>query len=119
RHVFRRVGIPAKLRLRLAINDRPRANLPYRMTLDAAEGELTGVTDAEGVLELFIPASARVATLWIDDDPTPVRLAVGHMDPAEEWSGVGKRLANLGYLASPSAIPGAGEGPPPRLVRAL
>lgn len=125
-HRFRKLGTPAKLRLRLirARNedgepidqeatepwqaadaeagpdeDEPRADEPYALYVDGfSVGE--GKTDADGRLEAIIPPAARHGVLILNPG-TPEQLALDlslrQMDPIKELEGVCKRLTNLGF----------------------
>lgn len=116
-HRFRRRGIPAKLSLQFSVNGRVRADLEYRLVLDDGV-ERRGTTDEDGKLEEFIPSATRAAKLWLGDDPTPLHVGVGQMDPITEWSGVIKRLGNLGYGAT-FQVPRPGQRPDAKLSSAL
>jgi len=95
-HRFRRKGIPAKLRLKVADLGLPRAEQDY--TLTVGKQEQTGTTDDAGVLEVFVPAQAKEGTLVIGPDAFELTLRFGHQDPHDELSGTQRRLRNLGYL---------------------
>lgn len=95
-HVFRRKGIPALYRLRLFDVDQPRANQAYTLTVDGTRYE--GTTDADGLLEQYVPATARAGELVIGLDSLTIELDFGHLDPITALSGVQKRLNNLGYF---------------------
>lgn len=102
RHRFRKKGEPAKLRLRLLdAQDRPRANLPYRLLIEGSWQE--GTTDGDGKLEHSIPPHTREAVLDIRGEGS-IPLTLGGLDPVSAISGVQQRLRNLGYDC------GAGEG---------
>lgn len=61
----------------------------------------TGTTDGDGKLDVAVPAGAREAELRVTLDggrTLEVPLALGHLDPVEEASGLRQRLRNLGYL---------------------
>lgn len=94
RHVFRRKGIPPKLRLQLLEEGVPKANMKFSLTVDGAT--LTGVTDAEGTLEAFVPADAAGAELLLEDQSI-YYLQFGGLNPLNEISGVQNRLNNLGF----------------------
>lgn len=55
-------------------------------------------TDGDGFVEIPLPARAREVTLELPEIEETLVVALGHMDPISEASGVRKRLANLGYL---------------------
>jgi hypothetical protein len=97
RHVFRRKGVPAKLRLRLLALDEPLANLPY--VLASGGRQITGTTDAQGIIEVYVPPNLPSATLRVGEgkDARVYRIAPRTLNPAREIDGIQARLANLGY----------------------
>lgn len=95
-HRFRRKGIPAIYRLQLFDEEEPRANQSYRLTVDGRE--YTGTTDENGILQLYLPATAREGELVIGPDEFTVGLEFGHLDPITEVTGIQKRLNNLGFF---------------------
>ena len=96
RHVFRRRGVPALLRLRLLAEDQPRAHLPYRLVVGGHEQR--GVTDADGVFEQFVSPRAREGVLLLGEaGDEVVQLKLGELDPVTEISGIQARLNNLGF----------------------
>jgi hypothetical protein len=91
-------------KLRLALKDDEGRNLARKKTRLKAGGiEIEGYTSPEGVLEMNVPADIYEATLsaWLEeDDESPDfewLLALGHLDPLPEISGIQARLNNLGY----------------------
>lgn len=96
RTVFRRKGIPGKLRMQLFENDLPRVEEDYRLTVD---GELVSEskTDKDGFFETFVPTGATEGVLVVGPDEVELQLAFGHLDPHDEVSGLQKRLNNLGF----------------------
>jgi hypothetical protein len=131
RHLFRRRGVPAKLRLRILgpllclpkaapppdpaaeLVEGPRpgdpeqgplADAAYRISVDGGPWR-TGKTDADGFLEMSIPPRARRAELVLEPDTERERsiaLELGGLDPIATESGVRQRLANLGFPAGSS-----------------
>jgi hypothetical protein len=97
RHSFKRKGVPAKFKTRLLIGSEPRKNLAYTLLVDGKV--LSGQTDGDGVIEQSIPPSATSATLVLRDGDVEERyeIALGHMDPISEPSGVQARLQALGF----------------------
>jgi len=95
-HTFRRKGIPAQLVLKVADLGLPRATQDY--TLSVGREVLTGTTDEHGVLEEFVPASAKEGVLVIGPDEFELTIKFGQQDPQDELSGIQRRMANLGYL---------------------
>ena len=96
RHVFRRKGVPAIFRLQLFDEaGEPRAHQRYELAIDDAQ--LTGTSNAEGIVEHSISPQAERGRLVIGPDRYEVHFELGQMDPISEPSGVQKRLRNLGY----------------------
>ena len=101
RHKFKKKGVPAKLRLKLEFNDKPRANEKYVLDIDGKR--YTGTTDAEGRLARSIPPDARKGKLYLGTAPDQdvYDLDLGQMDPVDEVSGVQARLNNMGFDCGP------------------
>jgi hypothetical protein len=95
RHVFRRLGVPEKLRLRLLDVDEPRANVDY--VLEIGDQKQTGKTDREGRIQAWIPPSARRGRLVVGRDP-PIDLDLGALQPSSSDVGLRARLKNLGFI---------------------
>lgn len=97
RHTFRRKGVPAVLRLQLLEMTQPLADLPY--VLEYGGKEVTGTTDGQGKIEVFLPPDTPQATLRVGegDDIRVYAIALRTLDPAREAKGIQARLANLGY----------------------
>lgn len=98
RHRFCRRGVPARLRVRVAVDDEPVADEPYELTIDGG-AVVHGRTDAEGRIDAPIPPQARAACLTVGegDDALEFRLRLGHLDPPESQRGLRSRLENCGY----------------------
>ena len=97
RYRFRRLGVPAYLRLRLLdYEHNPRADLDYSLDIDGESR--TGTTDGDGRIEEPIPPSAIRALLVIDTDQRheEYEIPLGHVDPPSEIEGAQGRLKNLG-----------------------
>ena len=100
RHRFKKKGGMVMLRLTLLEDDRPRADLPYELTVDGASR--TGVTNAEGKIEERIPARARHGRLLLGPDRREeMLLEIGVLDPISELTGVQGRLSHLGFDPGP------------------
>jgi N-acetylmuramoyl-L-alanine amidase len=95
RHTFRKKGVPAKLRLRLVEDDKPRANEPYILEIDGVT--FSGTTDGEGGIEHPIPPNAVKGKLLVGEKQEEFPLDLGHLDPVDEITGVQARLNNLGF----------------------
>jgi hypothetical protein len=101
RHKFRRKGVPAKLRVRLLVMDEPLAGVPY--VLVHSHQEFTGVTDDDGVVEVYVPPDVPKVLLRVGegDDMRIYDITPRVLNPAGEIDGVQARLASLGYYAGP------------------
>lgn len=97
RNRFKLKGVPAKFRLRLMHEDQPRVGVEYELDID---GTVTrGKSDANGMIERWIPPNAKQGWLRLDGEGEfPFRL--GHLSPIENESGIRERLQNLGFLDS-------------------
>lgn len=95
-HVFKLKGEPAKFKLRLLMNGKPRAGVSYILEIDSGE-KIEGKTDGDGRLEHFIPNDAARGTLIIEGGKEIYPLRLGQLDPLDLISGVQQRLKNLGY----------------------
>lgn len=85
----------------LDLEDEPRKDLPYTLVIDGVEFE--GTTTADGEVEQEIRADARSGTLTLNPgqgaDEEVYAIALGHLDPIEETSGLQARLQHLGFYA--------------------
>lgn len=101
RHRFRRKGIPETLNLRFVEGDAPRANIPYRLTLDGVTFE--GRTDADGWLRHAVSPTLKVGTLVFDTREGGANetydLSPRALDPVDDVSGQQARLKHLNYYA--------------------
>ena len=98
KHRFRLKGVPAKLKIRVCIDDEPRANEPYTLFVDGVEaGE--GTSDADGYVEMAIPPQAVEGKLLLGtgEDRDVFVFQLGTLDPIETEEGVCGRLHNMGY----------------------
>lgn len=99
KHRFRALGVPAKMKVRLLVNEEPRANEKFRLYIDDVllrEGE----TDGDGFIVEPIPPDCRSGKIVIYDDDENEEsypFDFGSVDPLETEEGVKKRLFNLGY----------------------
>jgi hypothetical protein len=100
RHRFRRKGVPAVLRVQFFLDDQPRAGETYTLEIDGLVTS-TACTDGDGVIEVWIPPSARTARILFHEGTEVHELAIGHLDPIEQLSGVQGRLRNLGFFEGP------------------
>jgi len=75
-------------------------NTKYALNVDNEIFE--GTTNSDGLIEQEILADAESGELSVwsdpeDDSPITCELAIGHLDPVDEVSGVKSRLNNLGF----------------------
>jgi hypothetical protein len=85
------------LKLRLRINGSALAHVPFTLAVDGGPAA-SGMTDADGKLEMPVPADGRHAELRVADAFT-YRLRLGDLDPLETSKGLQARLAQLGFYA--------------------
>lgn len=81
-----------------AVEDEPRANVPYVLDIDGERHE--GSTDADGFLEAPMPGNARRGKLILNpgmQDEEEFMLQLGRLSPITEVVGVKQRLANLTF----------------------
>jgi hypothetical protein len=97
KHVFVRMGIPSRFRMRILRNQEPRKNERYVLTLGGQSSD--GQTDGDGLIDIFIPANARSGKLVVGSGKTQqiFNLDLGHMDPVSTKAGQIQRLVNMGY----------------------
>jgi hypothetical protein len=98
RHRFKLSMRPLKLRIVVQNYDRtPIAGTACSLEVEGNTKSLT--TNAKGLIDEPIPATAEMAKLTIRNDEFSIR--IGHLDPVEENSGLEARLNNLGYYVAP------------------
>lgn len=97
KHRFRRKGVPAKLKLRLMLDDQPRQNVKYDFECGSIRKQ--GNADGDGWIEVDIPPHEPVAKLRVGEGDTAetYELALGNVPPIDTDGGVEARLRNLGY----------------------
>ena len=94
---------PLRLRLRLTRHGKPRAGEAYELEYDQGS-KFEGETDGDGFVDQPLPIGAKAAVLrlvWESSDGEQREeehvLALGHLDPHDEPSGVQGRLRGLGH----------------------
>jgi N-acetylmuramoyl-L-alanine amidase len=97
KHKFKRKGVPAKMKIRMMLDDEPRKNEPYKLCIDGKWTE--GKTDGDGYIEADIPADAKQGELRLGSgkDVDIFQLGFGTLDPQDSESGAEDRLLGLGY----------------------
>lgn len=99
-HRFRKIGIPAKIKVRIVVNNEAYGDQPYTLIIDetvVAEGR----TDSDGFVEATIPAQAQEGSIRVGPPENYVvfPIGLGTLDPIDTESGIIGRLTNLGYGA--------------------
>lgn len=110
RHRFRRRGVPVRLRLQLVGEGGARAGLPYRLSV--GDTAWSGKTDGEGWIDVWVPPGGTHGQLVVAAESgreEEYRLAVGHLDPVSEATGVSARLQNLGFFRGGVEGPSGGQ----------
>ena len=99
RHRFRRLGVPARLRIRFLVNDEPRANESYQICIDGEWDE--GTLDGDGLMDRPLPPQAREGVIVFGEGDSQDRYEIrfGSIDPIDSEEGVRGRLEDLGYPA--------------------
>lgn len=97
RHVFRRKGVPAFLRLRFTRRGKALVGLFYRLDIEGQSR--SGQLDDDGRLSIAIPPNAYRGTLYLGEPPfeREIPLQLGQLAPITETHGVKMRLHNLGF----------------------
>lgn len=96
RHVFRRLGVPAQMRIQLFDNEVPFANQPYTLEVPG-RATVRDKTDERGIIDLPVPPNATNGKLTVGDDNRIVELKFGHLEPIGNNKGRQQRLNNLGF----------------------
>jgi N-acetylmuramoyl-L-alanine amidase len=99
--------------LRLEVKDAAGEALAgKKYELAVAGTTVSGKLPADGVIEQAVPVDTNEGklTVWMDETATQVwDLKIGHMDPADEVSGIQARLNNLGFdCCEPDGVLGDG-----------
>lgn len=100
RHTFRRKGVPSRFRVRVVVNGKALADVPYRLEV---EGEIVAEarTDDDGWVDRPVDPDAVEGLLVLrpgERDELVLGLRLGHLQPVETDKGLRARLFNLGYL---------------------
>lgn len=99
KHKFERKAVPAKLRVQLEFDGRPRANIPFTLIVDGVP--IDGTTDGQGWVEVGIPPDAQRGVLKLRPpgaEEEVFQLQLGTLDPADTVEGQKGRLRNLAYF---------------------
>ncbi len=98
RHRIRLKGVTEKLMVYVNCVGKPRADEPYTIVVDGDCSQ--GTTNSEGLVEVLIHPNAKWAELTVGKNPLEQQifgLAIGHLNPITEISGIQQRLINLGF----------------------
>ena len=99
RHVFRLLGVPVTLNLRLLDHDgNARAGVPYSLDVDGKKTQ--GNVPADGRISQVISPKAKKAMLTLRPPGAPQEdytFQLGYMNPVDDSKGIQGRLRNLGY----------------------
>lgn len=101
KHRFRKKSVPAKMKVCLLINDKPRANKSYKLQIDGIWKEnAKGKTDGDGFVEESIPPNAKDGRLVLEakNGEDIYILKFGTLNPLDTEEGVKKRLFDFGYV---------------------
>ncbi len=77
-------------------DDRPRVNARYKV-YGAQADALEGTTDGEGVATFKLAVTVESIQIVFEKDESAYHFHVGHLDPADQATGVRQRLEHLGY----------------------
>ena len=103
-HVFKRKGEPTKIKMQLLELGEPRKDADY--IFECAGKLVNGKTDANGILEQFVPGDAKSAKLYFKEGKEVHGLRIGSLDPHDLASGIIQRLNNCGFKFSANVKPG-------------
>ena len=101
-HKYRYKSTPAKFRIQITDHGKPRANVPYTLTVD---GEIVShpgdKTTSNGMVICSISPTAREGILTVGEGEEMLEypLVLGYLNPIYELTGVKQRLRNLGLYA--------------------
>ncbi|MEM9694960.1 MAG: peptidoglycan-binding domain-containing protein [Myxococcota bacterium] len=87
--------VPIAVRLSTGLEENVFADATYRIE---PLGEEEHTTDGEGWARFEVPSYLHEVRLVFEAIERDYRIAVGHMDPIEEGSGIDMRLHHLGYI---------------------
>ncbi len=102
KHSFRLLGVPAKMKIRLLINDEPRTKTKYRLYVDSKLLS-EGTSDGDGYIKESIMPNVKNGKLVIldeDNNEEYYPFNFGTLDPVDNDDGIKERLFNLGYDVS-------------------
>ena len=97
RHKFKKKELPTRIKIRLLLDDEPRANAAYELQVGGRT--IKGSTDGSGYLEEEIPPDVQTGILIVAEGKVRdvFQLGFGTLDPIDTDEGVRKRLESLGF----------------------
>ncbi|MCA9608495.1 MAG: peptidoglycan-binding protein [Myxococcales bacterium] len=98
-HRFRRLAVPARIRVQLNLGNQILSEVSWRLEIPGF-AEQSGTTGPDGVIEADAPPLATRGTLFFGDPPIEAVLQIGRLAPIGTDEGIRQRLANLGFLAA-------------------
>lgn len=98
-HQFKKKQPPTHIKIRLLLDDQPRANVAYQLQLTS--GTIKGSTDGGGYLQQDIPPDIQTGILIVEEGSAQdiFQLGFGTLDPIDTDEGIQKRLDSLGFDA--------------------
>jgi len=99
KHKFEKKQPPTHIKIRLLLDDNPRANVKYELQI--AGQAIKGSTDGQGYLQQEIPPDIQNGVLIIEEGTVRdvYQLGFGTLDPIDTDDGIRKRLESLGFDA--------------------
>jgi len=96
-HKFVKSSEPTHIKIRLLLDDEPRAGVPFELQVSGQS--IKGTTDGDGFLQADIPPDAQSGVLLVGEDDVRdiFEPGLGTLDPIDTDSGVSGRLQALGY----------------------
>lgn len=100
RHRYRRRGVPAKIKIRVLIDDQPVANTECTLVVDGVSREMR--TDRDGFVGVAVMPDARSGQLRLrrGNRTTIYPLSFGRLSPISTDQGIRDRLKGLGFDVS-------------------
>jgi hypothetical protein len=95
-HKFKLSAESTILRLQLFEDEKALASQDFELKISGKS--YTGTTDAQGSLEVTIPANATAGALTVGPEKKEFQLRFGYLQPVTERKGVEDRLKNLGFV---------------------
>ena len=97
-HKYKLKNSPARLKLRILKEGKPRGGEPFILFVDGKE-KSRGTIPSDGNINITIPPNAKNGELTVGKSPDEeiFKLNLGYLDPIDTLSGVKARLLSLGF----------------------